>query len=304
MGGSESVPKAAKPPEVSPRCLPILLLCALLPLAPAAASGDPASATSAAAPRSVVPVQRFRFQAGAPLLAPAGVGSDGSVCVGTADGYVHLLAADGSFRWSHAVRGAVTRRPVFSGELWYVATSAERVYALTQTGTLYWVFKPPSAVASELATDGTGILYFVGTDHYFYGVTAHGGVSLRTAFGDLKVGPIEGPEGAVWAENQAGLRLRARGSDVRRLALESGPEFDFGSTDSLRDPEGHVWRVRSDGVLEFSVAPGSDPTTIKLAASPLLAPAWSPSARCAVLSARDGLVVALGLGGERDRQSP
>jgi hypothetical protein len=226
-------------------------------------------------------------------LAPAGIGANGTICVGTADGYVHLLGPDGSFRWSHSVRGAVTRRPVQSGELWFVATSAERIYALTGDGTLYWVFRPPSPVASELAADATGTTYFVGADHFLYGVTAHGGVSLRAPFGELKAGPVAGPDGAVWAENQAGSLVRARGQELRRSAPPSTPEVDFGSVDALRDPSGHEWRVRADGVLEFRRSPASEPSLLGLTHSPLLSPIWSSTTRYALISARDGLVVAL-----------
>jgi hypothetical protein len=269
-----------------------------LPLAAALAGVEASQARAGEVPRSRTvsdsrPIERFRFHAGAALLAQAGAGSDGSICVGTADGYVHLLGPDGSFRWSHSVRGAVTRRPILVGQLWLLATSAERIYALTPEGTLYWVFRPPSPVASELAADATGIAYFVGADHFLYGVTAHGGVSLRAAFGLLKAGPSAGPDGAVWAENQAGNRLRVRGQELRRLVAESTHEFDFGPSDALLDPDGHQWRARADGVLEFRGAAGSEPSLIELTSVPLFAPSWLAATHCALISARDGLVVAL-----------
>jgi hypothetical protein len=238
------------------------------------------------------PVERFRFHAGAPLLAPAGAGSDGSTCVGTSDGYVHLLGPDGSFRWSRSVEGPVIRRPILAGSLWFVVTSAERIDALTADGMRYWVFRPPSPVASELAVDAAGIAYFVAADHCLYGVTAHGGVCLRVALGVLKAGPSSSPDGAVWAENQAGNRLRVRGQALRRVAPAAAPEFDFGCSDALRDPNGHEWRVRVDGVLEFRHAPDSPPSIIQLTRAPLLSPSWLSAEQCALISARDGLVVA------------
>jgi hypothetical protein len=273
------------------RLLLIAPLVALTGLGLPTVRADEADLPRATAPSP--PIERFRFHAGAPLSAPAGIGADGSICVGTADGYVHLLGPDGSFRWSRSVTGAITRRPVQSGELWFVTTSAERIYALTAQGTLYWVFRPPSPVASELAVDATGVTYFVAADHFFYGVTAHGGVSLRAVFGELKAGPVAAPDGAVWVENQAGNLVRVLGQDLRRVSREPTQGVDFGSLDALRDPDGHEWRVRADGVLEFTPAVGSPPTLMHLTSSALLSPGWSSSARCAVICARDGLVVAL-----------
>jgi hypothetical protein len=215
------------------------------------------------------------------------------VCVGTADGYVHLLGPDGRFRWSHSVHGAVTQRPVLAGQLWLIATSAERIYALTPRGTLYWVFRPPSAVASELAADSTGAAYFVGADQFLYGITAHGGVSLRSPFGQPKAGPCAGPDGAVWAENQDGARIVVRRQEVHRVAPETRAAFDFGTADRLRDPDGHEWLLRTDGVLEFRTRAGSPPRLLALTSAPLLGSSWSVLAHCALISARDGLVIAL-----------
>lgn len=260
------------------------------------ASESARGAESARLAVSSTPHERFRFHAGAPLLAPAGVGATGTICVGTADGYIHLLDPDGSFRWSYSVHGAVVRRPVQSGELWFVATSAARIYALTQEGSLYWVFRPPSPIASELAVDTTGTTYFVGADHFLYGVTAHGGVSLRAAFGELEAGPVAGSDGAVWAKNAAGSLIRVRGQELTRIARQVPAAVAFASSDTLMDPDGHQWRVRVDGALELKRTPASAASSLELSNAPLLGLAWSSNAHYVLISARDGLVAAFDAG--------
>ena len=260
---------------------------------PAAESEHPVSRSA--------PVERFRFHAGAALLAPAGVAADGAVCVGTADGYVHSLAADGNFRWSRSVSGAVIRQPILSGQLWFIVTNAERIFALTAEGSLAWIFKPPSPIASELAVDATGVSYFVAADQYLYGISAHGGVCLRAPFGALKAGPARAADGAVWAENQAGGLISVRGPALRHVTRASA-EFEFESPDELRDPGGHVWRARADGVLEFRSKPSAPTQLFPLTSASLLRPVWSAATRGALISARDGLVVLLAL--PRDVQTP
>ncbi len=262
------------------------------------AFGRPANATVKAdleaARRSVAaePKVRFRFDAGAALSAPAGVAPDGALCVGTVDGYVHALAADGSYLWSYSLHGAVTHRPLFTADHWQIATSSERIYALQPGGTLSWVFKPPSAVSSELGADASGSLYFVAADHFLYGVSARGGVLLRAPFGDLKSGPSLGPDGAVWAENTAGTVLRLSGRSVRRFSPGTH-EFMFADPDSLRDPEGHVWRGQSNGMLEYRASAQATPVLVPLGSAALLAPVWSAAAHYAVVSSRSGLLFAL-----------
>ena len=247
------------------RALLIWPLCGLaaLTLAP------PASGQGRA---TLLAVARFHFDAGAPLVAPAGVALDGSLCVGTVDGYIHALGPDGSYRWSYSVHGAVTRRPLFVGNRWYVATSAERLYAFTREGALAWVFKPPSAVNSELAADASGRLLFVAADRFLYGVSARGAVTLRTPFS------------SSLPENQLAFATPPAGTGE--------PQLEFPSRE-LRDPEGHEWRGRSDGVVELRAQAGAVPSLLRLTHSPLFAPIWSAASRYAVLSARSGVVFAL-----------
>ncbi|MES1172705.1 MAG: PQQ-binding-like beta-propeller repeat protein [Myxococcales bacterium] len=278
------------------RALMIWPICGLawLPLAPAA-SGQ-ASAPRASEPAQLAamfPAPRFRFDAGAALAAPAGVAPDGALCVGTVDGYVHALAADGSYLWSHSVQGAVTRRPLFAGQHWQVVTNSGRIYALRADGTLSWVFKPLSPVVSELAADANGTLYFVAADRFLYGVSARGSVTLRAPFGELRAGPSLAPDGSVWAENQARTVLRVSGQSVRRLAPGAPREFQFGDPEVLRDPEGQQWRGQDNGVLEFRATPQASPLLVPITAAALLVPAWSSAAHYAVLSSRAGLLFAI-----------
>jgi hypothetical protein len=277
---------------VKPKVLQIWPFFLLSWLAPGHAASAAPEKPSSQAP-SAYPTQRFRFDAGAPLLAPAGVAPDGTICVGTADGYIHWLAPDGSYRGSYSVHGAVAHRPLFVGDLWYVVTSTERIYAFTRTGTLYWVFKPTSAIASELAADAAGLLYFVAADRFLYGITGHGGISVRAQFGEPKAGPVTGADGAVWAENQDGNVVRVRGQDVRRFGSEAASEVTFGVPDVLRDPAGRVWRGSERGVLTFSPSIEAPPISRELTPSPLLTPVWSAAGNYAVVSARSGLVIAL-----------
>lgn len=240
--------------SVNRRARPFWALCSLVWLSllqPAAASAPLTGAANA-------PLPRFRFDAGAPLAAPAEVAADGSVCVGTVDGYVHALAADGSFRWSRSVRGAVTRRPHFAAERWFIVTSSQRVYALKRDGSLSWAFQLFSPVESELVSDAKGTVYFVAADHFLYGLSAHGQLTMRARF-------------------HPGMK----------------PEISFAPGEMLRDSEGNSWLSRSDGVLEFRPASGEKSSLLPLTNSALLPPSWSRASRFAVVSARSGLVFGL-----------
>jgi outer membrane protein assembly factor BamB len=248
----------AKTRAVNLRARLIWPFCGLLWLSVALPAAGAAPTAASANAGSHASGQRFRFDAGAPLAAGAEVAPDGSLCVGTVDGYVHVLGPDGSFRWSRSVHGGVTRRPHFAGQRWFIATSAQRIYALNRDGSLSWMFKLFSAVDSELASDESGTIYFVAADRFLYGLTAHGAVSLRTRF-------------------RPGIK----------------PELVFNEPPMLRDPEGNDWRGRSDGVLEYRLAATEAASLLPLTSSPLLLPAWSGASGFVVVSARSGLVFGL-----------
>jgi outer membrane protein assembly factor BamB len=259
--------------------------------APAARSSEPAHLRKDRS--DLAPIERFRFHAGAALLAPAAAGADGTVCVGTADGYVHLLGPDGSFRWSYSVGSAVIFRPLLSGKLWLIVTNAPRIYALTAQGSLLWAFRPPSEVASELASDMSGTAFFLAADDFLYALSAHGGVSLRAPFGALASGPVTGPDGAIWLRDRAGNTVRVLGQRLSRYPASAPPNFEFRAQNSVRDPAGDEWSTGTDGQLEFKIAGRTSRALVQLTSAALLSPCWSAFGHYALISARDGLVVGL-----------
>jgi outer membrane protein assembly factor BamB len=149
-------------------------------------------APSAWAAEIWAPELAFRFSASSALFARPGVGHGGAVYVGSGDGYVHALAADGIYRWSYTVKGRVVAPPVEepkSGRV-FIATSEARLYALEPDSHLRWVFPLPVAPKTELSLSAKGTLYFVGVDDHLYGVTTSGALSLRLAASGVRSAPL------------------------------------------------------------------------------------------------------------------
>jgi hypothetical protein len=194
-----------------------LLSCAALLVAGPASGAEP--------PRTL-----FRFSASATLFARPGVGRDGSIYVGSGDGYVHALAPDGSFRWSYTVKGRVVAPPIedaSTGRV-FVATSEARLYALEADSHLRWVFPLPVAAKTELSLTPKGTLLFVGQDDHVYGVTTGGALNLRLAAAGARSAPASlttGQTALVLGDSLATLK----GYGYERAALP-GP---FGASAKL-----------------------------------------------------------------------
>jgi PQQ-like domain len=278
-------------------------------------------AWAAAEPRVV-----FHFSTSSTLFARPGVGHDGSVYVGSGDGYVHALAPDGSFRWSFTLKGRVIAPPVeeaSSGRV-FVATSEARLYALEPDSHLRWVFPLPVAPKTELALTPKGTLLFIGQDDHLYGVTTGGALTLRLAAPQARSAP-------VWlATGQAALLLgdtvaNLKGYGYERAALPgpfaasaklvldadraifacedgvarvvAGAESELSvPSDCLSPPvrgDGFFAIAESQGRLRL-VYPDGASTSIPLGAAPLR-PIWDAARHRLIASTATGSVTVLEL---------
>lgn len=270
----------------------------------------------------------FQFASAAPLFARPGLGRDGSLYVGSGDGYVHALAADGRFRWSYTVKGRVVAPPVedpSTGRV-FVATSGARLYALEADSHLRWVFPLPVAPKSELALSPQGTLLFVGQDDFLYGVTTGGALSLRLAARKARSAPVPRPNGQTALVLGDALAI-LKGYGYDRVAL-AGP-FTFAAQLAI-DAESTVYYceagragaarsglveldrvsdclsppVRGDGFFAVAQANGSvrllaaDGSTYDIPSGGApLRPVWDGPRRRLVVSTAQGRVRVLDLSG-------
>lgn len=170
----------------------------------------------------------FRFGAGSGLFARPGIGPDGSIYLGSGDGYVHALSPDGAFRWSYTVKGRVAAPPVEEPgtRRVFVLTSEQRLYALEHDSRLRWVFTLPAAPKSEMALTPKGWLLFVGQDDHLYGVSTGGALVLRLAAAGARSAPVALADGKVaLALHDQLATLKGYGYDRSPLPGALGPSW-------------------------------------------------------------------------------
>jgi hypothetical protein len=270
----------------------------------------------------------FHFSASSTLFARPGVGRDGSVYVGSGDGYVHALSPDGSFRWSYTVKGRVVAPPVeepASGRV-FVATSEARLYALEPDSHLRWVFPLPVAPKSELSLTTKGTLFFVGQDDFLYGVTTGGALSLRLAATGARSAPTQlssGQTALVLGDAFATLKgygyqrvaLAGPFGPSAKLAVEAdtavfaceegmvrvvagGQKAFEAQSDCLSPPtrgQGFYAVAEAGGGVRLFYADGST-TQVPLDAAPLR-PIWDAARRRLIVSSATGSLTVLELPG-------
>ena len=155
------------------------------------------------------------------------VGTDGTVYVGSDDGCLYALSADGSTKWKYKTGGDITSSPAlgFEGTV-YVGSGDGYLYALHGAdGSFKWKHKTEGAVSSSPAVSAEDIVYFGSDDGYLY--------ALNGADGILKMG---------------GWKYKTGGAISSSPAVAHGIVY-FGSEDgflyALNATNGnHKWKYR------------------------------------------------------------
>lgn len=216
--------------------------CAAAPPEPPHAASSTARAVSAfeaGAQEPALPTQLPReplpaavawsYRAGAPLAAPPAVGPDGSVVVGSVDGYLHALRGDGSFRWGYTLRGPVVGRPAIGlhGDV-FAAADPNGLYALDGEGTLLWVSSVIGGVSSPPVVDLNHKVWIATGQGTLLGFSSHGGL---VGFARLGTAPTLGPAplpngGVVVASTDGKLRFLGQSSATAPTFL-SAPLVDL-----------------------------------------------------------------------------
>jgi len=175
----------------------------------------------------------WAYRAGAPLAAAAGIGRDGSVVVGSVDGYLHALRDDGSFRWGYTLRGPLVGRPVVGDDgSVFAAADPNGLYALAGDGTLDWVSSVAGGVTSPAVLDVASHVWVATGQGTLLGFSPRGGLVGFARLGagrPLGVAPL--PEGGVAVASVDGsVRIAGRPGGGQRT-LSSAPllELEVGS---------------------------------------------------------------------------
>ena len=219
----------------------------------------------------------WRFNAGSSIHASPAVAADGTVYVGTGDGYVQGVGRDGSLRWSYTVEGAVAWSPIIdAADHVIVATTAQRLYSISPSGLIAWEVRPPVHVATDLLLAPSWGFVFGGTDGSLWAYSAHASALWHTPIGGTITGALAArgartvvgrSDGQLWLLDGASKRWGAKlGGRIRGapVILGDGSVVALSGTALVRlDSHGNVV-FRLEGIDSFGARKGGflaiDPT--------------------------------------------
>ncbi len=97
--------------------------------------------TSVGGPTASIPAKKWEFSTGAGIIGTPALGDDGTLYVGSLDGYLYALDPSGNLTWKFYTSVTETSPVVASDGTIYIANRQGRVYALNRNGTQRWAIE-------------------------------------------------------------------------------------------------------------------------------------------------------------------
>jgi outer membrane protein assembly factor BamB len=204
--------------------------------------------------------QAFRLPLAAIASSPA-IGGDGTIYVGTTDGKLVGVAADGSAaKWTAVTNDTLGSSPAIAldGTV-YVGSSDHKLYAFTAAGAPKWAFDTGGPITSSPVVGGDETVYVGSSDGKLYAVSPDGKARWAYATGGPIVGAPAVRGGVVYVgSDDKKLHAVATPTGERKWAYETlgavaTPVVGSDGTVYAGSADGRLYAVAPSGLLFFAV---------------------------------------------------
>jgi outer membrane protein assembly factor BamB len=204
--------------------------------------------------------QVFRLPLAAISSSPA-IGGDGTIYVGTTDGKLVAVAADGSAtKWAAITNDTAGSSPAIAldGTV-YVGSSDHKLYAFTAAGAPKWAFDTGGPITSSPVVGGDETVYVGSSDGKLYAVAPDGKARWAYATGGPIVGTPAVRGGVVYVgSDDKKLHAVATPTGERKWAYETlgavaTPVVGSDGTVYAGSADGRLYAVTPSGLLFFAV---------------------------------------------------
>jgi outer membrane protein assembly factor BamB len=118
---------------------------------------------------------KWSFYTGFPMHSSPGIGSDGTIYVGSDNHKFYAINPDGSEKWSFTTGNQVVSSPAIGSEgIIYVGSLDHKLYAINPDSTEKWNFTTGDCIESSPAIGSDGTIYVGSNDNKLYAINPDG----------------------------------------------------------------------------------------------------------------------------------
>ena len=123
---------------------------------------------------------KWSYQTGGRIRPSPAIGIDGTIYVGSDDGYLYAINPDGTLKWKFKTGNQIWSAPAIGSDgTIYINSSYYYLYAINPDGTQKWQFIMAWARNSSPAIGSDGTIYVGSSDFHLYAITDNGTTGIQ-----------------------------------------------------------------------------------------------------------------------------
>ena len=152
------------------------------------------------------PLLRWSFTTGERIHSSPAIDTEGTIYVGSDDGYLYAINPNGNLKWRYQTGGMVSSSPALGSDgTIYVGSHDDYVYAINTNGNLKWRYETGGWILSSPAIAPDGTIYVGSQDNNLYALNPNGSLKWHYATGGVAgSSPAIGTDGTIYIGSDDG----------------------------------------------------------------------------------------------------
>jgi outer membrane protein assembly factor BamB len=143
---------------------------------------------------------KWRFKTDEEVKSSPAIGEDGTIYVGSWDGFLYAIYPNSTLKWKFNTDDAIDASPTLAQDgTIYMGSYNGKIFSITSEGMENWRYKTDDWVISSAAIDKNGVIYIGSFDGYFYALNPNGTMRWKLFAGDyIESSPAIAEDGAIY----------------------------------------------------------------------------------------------------------